>query len=95
MRNLKLIFIIFLLNLLMTASSKACNLLNIDISVPDNKESTARGVAILAGVASNLFDLNLITKQKRDLINPDADAHAFMSKDYKRWKELILKLLSP
>ena len=31
MRNLKLIFIIFLLNLLMTASSKACNLLNIDI----------------------------------------------------------------
>ena len=31
MRNLKLIFIIFLLNLLMTTSSKACNLLNIDI----------------------------------------------------------------
>ena len=31
MRNLKLIFIIFFLNLLMTASSKACNLLNIDI----------------------------------------------------------------
>ena len=31
MRNLKLIFIIFLFNLLMTASSKACNLLNIDI----------------------------------------------------------------
>ena len=31
MRNLKLIFIIFLFNLLMNASSKACNLLNIDI----------------------------------------------------------------
>ena len=31
MRNLKLIFIVFLLNLLMTTSSKACNLLNIDI----------------------------------------------------------------
>ena len=31
MRNLKLILIILLLNLLMTASSKACNLLNIDI----------------------------------------------------------------
>ena len=78
-----------------TFVQQLANLLNIDISVPDNKESTARGVAILAGVASNLFDLNLITKQKRDLINPDADAHAFMSKDYKRWKELILKLLSP
>ena len=71
------------------------NLLNIDVSVPDNTESTARGVAILAGVASKLFDLTLITNQKRTLISPSEEAHAFMTRDYKRWKKLILKLLSP
>ena len=41
------------------------NLLNIEVSVPENSESTARGVAVLAGVASKTFDLKLISNQKR------------------------------
>ena len=65
------------------------NLLNIEVSVPENTESTARGVAILAGVASNTFNLKLISDQKRVSICPDADAHIHMSKDYKNWKNLI------
>ena len=72
-----------------TFVKQIANLLNIEVSVPENTESTARGVAILAGVASNTFNLKLISEQKRVSICPDADAHIHMSKDYKNWKNLI------
>ena len=65
------------------------NLLNIEVSVPENSESTARGVAVLAGVASKIFDLNLISNQKRASIYPNKQAHNSMSKDYINWKRLI------
>ena len=78
-----------------TFVKQIANLLNIEVLVPENTESTARGVAILAGVASKTFDLKLISEQKRVSVYPDTDAHMFMSKDYKNWKEIILKLLSP
>ena len=42
-----------------TFVQQIANLLNIDVSVPENTESTARGVAVLAGVASKTFDLEL------------------------------------
>ena len=71
------------------------NLLNIEVSVPENSESTARGVAVLAGVASKTFDLKLISNQKRASTYPDIEAHDFMLKDYEDWKGLIAKLLSP
>ncbi len=71
------------------------NLLNMEISVPENSESTARGVAVLAGVASKTFDLKLISNQKRSSTHPDIGAHDFMLKDYENWKGLIAKLLSP
>ena len=71
------------------------NLLNIEVSVPENSESTARGVAVLAGVASKTFDLKLISNQKRASTHPDIEAHDFMLKDYENWKVLIAKLLSP
>ena len=71
------------------------NLLNIEVSVPENSESTARGVAVLAGVASKTFDLKLISNQKRASTYPNEEAHDFMLKDYKNWKVLIAKLLSP
>ena len=71
------------------------NLLNIEVSVPENSESTARGVAVLAGVASKTFDLKLISNQKRASTYPNKEAHDFMVKDYKNWKGLIAKLLSP
>ena len=71
------------------------NLLNIQVSVPENSESTARGVAVLAGVASKTFDLDLISNQKRSLTCPNREAHDFMLKDYENWKSLIARLLSP
>ena len=71
------------------------NLLNIEVSVPENSESTARGVAVLAGVASKTFDLKLISNQKRASTYPNEEAHDFMVNDYKNWKGLIAKLLSP
>ena len=78
-----------------TFVQQIANLLNTKVSVPENSESTARGVAVLAGVASKTFDLELISSQKRMSIYPDEEAHSFMAKDYKIWKELIIKLLSP
>ena len=78
-----------------TFVQQIANLLNTEVSVPENSESTARGVAVLAGVASKTFDLELISSQRRMSIYPDEEAHAFMAKDYKIWKDLILKLLSP
>ena len=78
-----------------TFVQQIANLLNIDVSVPENTESTARGVAVLAGVASKTFDLELISDQKRMSMYPDRDAHLFMKEDYKKWKKLIVKLLSP
>ena len=77
-----------------TFVQQIANLLNIDVSVPENTESTARGVAVLAGVASKTFDLELISDQKRMSMYPDRDAHLFMTEDYKNWKKLIVKLLS-
>ena len=71
------------------------NLLNIKVSIPENSESTARGVAVLAGVASKTFDLKLVSNQKRTSTQPDIEAHDFMLKDYENWKGLITKLLSP
>ena len=78
-----------------TFVQQIANLLNTEVSVPENSESTARGVAVLAGVASKTFDLELISSQKRMSIYPNEEAHSFMAKDYKIWKELIIKLLSP
>ena len=78
-----------------TFVQQIANLLNSEVSIPENSESTARGVAVLAGVASKTFDLELISSQKRMSIYPDEEAHSFMAKDYKIWKELIIKLLSP
>ena len=72
-----------------TFVQQIANLLNIEVSVPENSESTARGVAVLAGVASKSFDLTLISNQKRTSITPDKDAHIFMLKDYTKWKKLI------
>ena len=72
-----------------TFVQQIANLLNIEVSVPENSESTARGVAVLAGVASKTYDLKLISNQKRTSISPDKDAHNFMLKDYTKWKKLI------
>jgi glycerol kinase len=65
------------------------------VLVPDNKESTARGAAVLAGVASQIYDIELVEQQKRTEIKPEVQANEFMLNDYKRWKNLINKALLP
>ena len=42
-----------------------------------------------------LLAKKLISNQKRASTYPNEEAHDFMVKDYKNWKELIAKLLSP
>ena len=74
-------------------TQQIANLLNTNVLVPDNKESTARGAAVLAGVASQIYDIELVEQQKRTEIKPEAQANEFMLNDYKRWKNLINKAL--
>ena len=76
-------------------TQQLANILNIDVLVPENSESTARGVAVLAGVASGIYDLVLIKEQSRNVISSNKIDHEFMSKDYEIWKKLINKALLP
>ena len=76
-------------------TQQIANLLNTNVLVPDNKESTARGAAVLAGVASQIYDIELVEQQKRTEIKPEVQASEFMLNDYKRWKNLINKALLP
>ena len=78
-----------------TFTQQLANLLNIDVLVPENSESTARGVAVLTGVASKIYDLGLVKDQSRSKITPVKDDHEFMSEDYRKWKKLIDKALLP
>ena len=78
-----------------TFTQQLANLLNIDVLVPENSESTARGVAVLAGVASKIYDLGLVKDQSRSKITPVKSDHEFMSEDYRKWKKLIDKALLP
>ena len=78
-----------------TFTQQLANLLNIDVLVPENSESTARGVAVLAGVASKIYDLGLVKDQSRSKITPVKNDHEFMSEDYRKWKKLIDKALLP
>jgi len=78
-----------------TFTQQLANLLNIDVLVPENSESTARGVAVLAGVASKIYDLGLVKDQSRSKITPVKGDHEFMSEDYRKWKKLIDKALLP
>ena len=76
-------------------TQQLANILNIDVLVPENSESTARGVAVLAGVASGIYDLALVKEQSRKTINSNKTDHEFMSQDYEIWKKLINKALLP
>ena len=78
-----------------TFSQQISNLLNKEVSVPDNKEATARGVAVLAGVSAGVYDINLVSNQNRTVLKPDPIAHSFMVEDYKIWKKLIERALLP
>jgi len=76
-------------------TQQLANILNIDVLVPENSESTARGVAVLAGVASRVYDLDLVKDQSRSTISSNEKDHEFMSRDYEIWKKLINKALLP
>ena len=76
-------------------TQQLANILNIDVLVPENSESTARGVAVLAGVASGIYDLVLIKEQSRNVISSNKIDHEFMSQDYEIWRKLINKALLP
>ena len=78
-----------------TFAKQIANLLNLKISIPENKESTARGVAILAGIKSGIMDTNHVLKQMKTSYDPELDKHKSMQEDYILWKSIIDSSLSP
>ena len=69
-------------------------LLNKNVNVPDNKESTAFGVAALAGISKDVMDKNVILKQKRDVVKPIIGENDDLENSYAEWKKYLDKILS-
>ncbi len=78
-----------------TFAKQIANLLNLKISIPENKESTARGVAILAGIKCGIMNENHVKDQIKTTYNPHPDRHQAMQQDYVIWKSIIEKCLLP
>ena len=69
-------------------------LLNKNVNVPDNKESTAFGVAALAGISKDVMDKNVILEQKRDVVKPITSENDDLENSYAEWKNYLDKILS-
>ena len=69
-------------------------LLNRSINVPNNKESTAFGVAALAGISKGVMDKNVIIEQKRDVVKPISSENNDLETSYADWKKYLDKILS-
>ncbi len=78
-----------------TFVSHIANILNIPIQVPKNTESTAKGVACLAGITAGLMNIDLLEKQEKKVCNPDTNLNKIMEDDYRLWKQLINENISP
>ena len=69
-------------------------LLNKNVNVPDNKESTAFGVAALAGISKGVMDKNVILEQRRDVVKPIISENNDLETSYTDWKKYLDKILS-
>ena len=74
--------------------SHIANILNIPIQVPKNTESTAKGVACLAGITIGLMNDASIRNQEKTLCNPQTDLNEFMEIGYQEWKKLLSRNIS-
>ena len=77
-----------------TFVSHIANILNIPIQVPKNTESTAKGVACLAGITTGLMNIDLLEKQEKNVFNPNSNLSKIMDSDYRLWKQLINENIS-
>jgi len=77
-----------------TFVSHIANILNIPIQVPKNTESTAKGVACLAGITTGLMNIDLLEKQEKNVFNPNSNYSKIMDSDYRLWKQLINENIS-
>ena len=64
-------------------------LLEMDLHIPSNKESTARGVAVLAGINSKIMTEKHVLDQDKSICIPHNDNKKLMIEDYKKWRALI------
>ena len=81
----------------MTANKTFCqllsNILQVNISMPENIESTALGACIVSQIAEGLSIDDLKLKLER-LYRPDTASISFFESDYLMWKEYIERTIS-
>jgi glycerol kinase len=81
----------------MTANKTFCqllsNILQVNISMPENIESTALGACIVSQIAEGLSIDDLKQKLER-LYRPDTASISFYESDYLLWKEYIERTIS-
>ena len=81
----------------MTANKTFCqllsNILQVNISMPENIESTALGACIVSQIAEGLSIDDLKLKLER-LYRPDTASISFYESDYLLWKEYIERTIS-
>ena len=67
------------------------NLLNIVVKVPENKECTALGAALMAAIGKKLIGLGDLKEQTFEEINPHNSK--INENLYKNWSEVVSRLI--
>ena len=68
-------------------------LLDMNLHIPSNKESTARGVAVMAGINDKLMTKEHVLIQEKLECSPNNKQTEHMIKDYNRWRDLVKNAL--
>ena len=81
----------------MTANKTFCqllsNILQTNISMPANIESTALGACVVSQIAEGL-SIKHIKLELEDIYDPDISSSEFYTKDYLSWKDFIHRTIS-
>ena len=68
--------------------------INRSVLIPDNKESTALGVAMMAGIASGLCSENVLAKLKTREVAASKEKSKEVLAEYDAWKSILEKQLN-
>ena len=68
--------------------------INRSVLIPDNKESTALGVAMMAGIASGLCSEDVLAKQRREKLEQSKEKSKEVLAEYEAWKSILEKQLN-
>ena len=67
--------------------------INRSVLIPDNKESTALGVAMMAGIASGLCSEDVLAQAKTREVRAVTEKSKEVLAEYEAWKSILEKQL--